>query len=116
MSVSVAGLAARLEHRLHARDIDDRKLVAGCAFAAESGLGAVLCRPEHVPLAADQLGGSGVQVVTALGFDDASSPLLSPVDLAREANELIGQGATEVALVAAPARFRTPAWTWWRIR
>lgn len=108
------GPAARLEHRLHGPEIDDRGLVAWCAFAADAALAAVLCRPEHIPLAANQLTGSAVDVVTALGFHDPSSPLRQPPDLAREANKLIGKGASEVALIAAPGTWWTPASTcWW---
>lgn len=100
--VSVADLAARLEHRLHGPHIDDRALVAGCAVAVDSGLAAVLCRPEQVALAAAQVAGSELQVVTALGFHEPASPLRQPADLAREAQDLIGQGASDVALIAAP--------------
>ncbi|HEV7196919.1 MAG TPA: hypothetical protein VGN19_13360 [Pedococcus sp.] len=95
-------MAARLEHRLHQPQVGPTELSRGCTFAAESGLAAVLCRPEHVPAAAERLAGSEVDVVTVLGFHDPRSPRRSPQELAREADELTAQGATELALVATP--------------
>ena len=101
-TVTVQSLAARLEHRLHWEELDQEQLASGCAFAVESGLAAVLCRPEHVALAAGHVAGSGVDVVTALGFHDTSSPQRVPAALADEAALLASQGADEVSLIAAP--------------
>lgn len=102
-TLTVEGVAARLEHRLHWADNDQEQLAAGCAFAVESRLAAVLCRPEHVGLAAGHVADSEVDVVTALGFHDPASPKHSPDELAAEAAELTAEGAAEVALIAAPA-------------
>lgn len=99
--LTVAALAARLEHRLHEPEIGRRELVAGCALAAKSGLAAVLCRPEHVLLAAKELAGTPVDVVTALGFHQAGTPPTT-TELAQEAADLTSLGATEVALIAHP--------------
>jgi deoxyribose-phosphate aldolase len=100
--LTVPGLAARLEHRLHQPQTGPAELAGGCTLAAEAGLAAVLCRPEHVPEAAGRLAGTDVDVVTILGFHDPCSPRRSPPELAREAEELTAQGATELALVATP--------------
>lgn len=101
-TVTVADVAARLEHRLHWAEVGQEQLAAGCAFAAESGLAAVLCRPEHVAAAGGHPAGAEVDVVTALGFHDPASPRHSPADLAEEAAELTAAGAAEVSLIAAP--------------
>lgn len=100
--LTVRGVAARLEHRLHHAQVGPEELARGCTLARESGLAAVLCRPEHVPYAAHQLAGSEVDLVTILGFHDPSSARRSPEELAQEADELSAQGATELALVATP--------------
>jgi deoxyribose-phosphate aldolase len=99
---TVRSLAARLEHRLHWKDVDEEQLASGCRFALDHGLAVVLCRPEHVTRAANHLAGSSVGVVTALGFHDASSQRQPPTVLAEEAALLAEQGADEVSLVAAP--------------
>lgn len=100
--LTVRGVAARLEHRLHHAHVGPAELERGCTLAGELGLAAVLCRPEHVPHAAQRLAGSEVDVVTILGFHDPRSARRSPQELAQEADELSAQGATELALVATP--------------
>jgi deoxyribose-phosphate aldolase len=94
-------LAASLEHRLYGLEVDQGQLKRGCDYAGEVGLGAVLCRPEHVATAARRLAGTGVAAVTALAFHDATRQQ-DPADLAAEALELVSAGAAEVALIVAP--------------
>ena len=94
-------LAASLEHRLYGLEVDQGQLKRGCDYAGEVGLGAGLCRPEHVATAARRLTGTGVAAVTALAFHD-STRQQDPADLAVEALELICAGASEVALIVAP--------------
>jgi deoxyribose-phosphate aldolase len=101
--LNLGNIAGRLEHRLQWDEVDARQLAEGCAFAGAAGLSAVLCRPEHVALAARELERSPVMVVTALGFHDPGSPRRSPSELAKEAGELTDRGANQVALIAAPA-------------
>src|SRR6476661_4093813 len=100
--VTADSVAAALEHRLHRPDIDQGQLRRGCDYAAEMGLAAVLCRPEHVATAARRLTGSGTAVVTAVAFHDSTVRHHDPVDLAAEALGLVDAGASEVALVVAP--------------
>lgn len=100
--VTPESLAAALEHRLHGPDIDQGALRRGCDYAAEAGLAAVLCRPEHIPTAARRLGGSSTAAVTALAFHDRAPQPHDPSDLAAETRELLSAGASEIALVLAP--------------
>jgi deoxyribose-phosphate aldolase len=99
--VTRESLAGALEHRLYGPEVDQGQLRRGCDYAAEAGLAAVLCRPEHVARAARRLTGTGVAAVTALAFHDATRQQ-DPADLAGEALELVAAGAAEVALVVAP--------------
>lgn len=99
--VTTESLAAALELRLHWPEVDEGQLRRGCDYAADAGLAAVLCRPEHVATAARRLLGSGIGAVTALSFHDATRHQ-DPADLAAEARELVSAGAAEVALIVAP--------------
>jgi deoxyribose-phosphate aldolase len=100
--VTPDSVAAALEHRLHGPDVDQGQLRRGCDYAAEMGLAAVLCRPEHVATAARRLTGSGTATVTAVAFHDSTVRHHDPVDLAAEALGLVEAGASEVALIVAP--------------
>jgi deoxyribose-phosphate aldolase len=99
--VSRETVAGALEHRLFGPEVDRVRVEQGCDYAADAGLAAVVCRPEHVSLAARRLLGSSTATVTALAFHDNAS-LHSPADLAAEARELVAAGASDVALVVAP--------------
>lgn len=99
--VTVASIAARLEHRLHWPDVDSEDLARGCDYAVGAGLAAVLCRPEHIAAAARQVAGTTTAAVTALAFHDPSRPQ-APAELAAEAVDLVSAGASEVALIVAP--------------
>jgi deoxyribose-phosphate aldolase len=100
--VDTDSIAAALEHRLYPAEVDRGGVRRGCDYAAEVGLAAVLCRPEHVAIAARRLTGSGIPTVTALAFQDAQPQRREPADLAAEAVELMSAGASEVALSVAP--------------
>jgi deoxyribose-phosphate aldolase len=99
--VSRESIADALEHRLFGPDVDLGQLNRGCDYAAEAGLAAVLCRPEHVTRAARRLLGSGTATVAPLAFD-APNRQQDPVTLAAEAREMVSAGASEVSLMVAP--------------
>ncbi|KRF22692.1 hypothetical protein ASG95_08940 [Phycicoccus sp. Soil803] len=99
--VSRETVAGALEHRLFGPEVDRGRFQRGCDYAADAGLAAVVCRPEHVSIAARRLLGSSTATVTTLGFHDTTR-LQDPADLAAEALELVAAGASEVALVVAP--------------
>lgn len=102
--VTPKSLAAALEHRLHTPDIDQGALQRGCDYAAEAGLATVLCRPDHIAIAARQLTDTGTAAVTALAFHDSAPQPHDPGELAAETLELLSAGASEVALIIAPGR------------
>lgn len=99
--VSRESIADALEHRLFGPEIDLGQLSRGCDYAAEVGLAAVLCRPEHVARAARRLLGSSTATVAPLAFDDPTRQQ-DPATLAAEACELVSAGASEVSLMVAP--------------
>ncbi|MDR6862024.1 hypothetical protein [Phycicoccus sp. 3266] len=102
VELTLEDFAGRLEHRLHWADITEEEFRDGCAYAAQHGISAVLCRPEQVELATSALAGSGVRVVTGLAFHDPNAPVRSQGDLATEAARMVELGAHEVSLLAAP--------------
>lgn len=99
--LTVAGLAARLEHRLHAPEVDDDAIRRGCAYAVEVGMPVVLCRPEHVEVAAQATAGTPVQVGTALAFHQLpATPPRSADSYAEEAATYVSWGASDIGLIA----------------
>lgn len=99
--LTVAGLAARLEHRLHLPNVDEDETRTGCAYAIEVGMPTVLCRPEHIRFAAEATAGTEVKVATALGFHEAGTPVTrSPQSYAKEATAYVQAGADQVGLLA----------------
>ena len=105
--LTVAQLAGMLEHRLHWDHLNEDEFVAGCHYAADAGLAAVLCRPEQVPLASRALADATPRIVTALGYHDRDAPSRSLNTLTSEALELADQGADELCLIGAPGRVLT---------
>lgn len=99
--VSRESIAEALEHPLFGPDVSLGQLNRGCDFAAEAGLAAVLCRPEHVTRAARRLLGSSTATVAPLAFD-APTRQQDPATLAAEARQLVSAGASEVSLMVAP--------------
>jgi deoxyribose-phosphate aldolase len=99
--VTRESLADALEHRLYGAHVDQGEVRRGCDYAAEVGVAAVLCRPEHVAIAARRLLGSGTATVTPLALHDAALQR-DPAALAREALELVAAGADQVALTVEP--------------
>src|SRR3954465_15056386 len=102
--LTLAQVAESLDHRLHLPEVDEDALKAGCRFAVKRGLAAVTCRPEHVPVAAEHLAGSGVDVVTGLGWSDLCNAPVSERAWVEEASRLSAAGATELAVVGTGPR------------
>lgn len=103
-------LAGMLEYRLH-RVADLDRVVAGCASAAQVGVAAVTCRPEHVAVAADQLRGSGVGVSSAVEFHDVPGLPLRADAVIGQAQQLAQAGATDVAIMADAGRAAGSFWS-----
>lgn len=102
--LGVAEFAAHLEHRLYLLPLTPEATRRGCADAVREGFAAVICRPERVADAARNLAGSGVPVVSAVGWNHPDSAALDSMSMLEEASMLAGEGANEVALVATRAR------------
>ncbi|WP_156400022.1 hypothetical protein [Phycicoccus sp. Soil748] len=102
--ISAAELATRLDKRLYASGITDSAVHQGCVAAVRQGVAAVITRPEHLELASDVLRGSGVGLATAIRWHGRDDELLVVDDVVKEAESLVGSGATEVAYIITPAR------------
>lgn len=102
--VSVAELATYLDKRLYSPDIDEQGVREGCHQAVRQGVATAVTRPEHLRAASAVLRGTGVGLVTALGWHGCDDDRLTVDAVQAEAEELVGLGATEVAYVVSSAR------------
>jgi deoxyribose-phosphate aldolase len=101
--LSLDALAGLIDYRLHVlTDLDE--VLAGAVQARQWGVAAVTCRPEHVAPVAAELAGSDLGVVSAVEFHDAPRLPLRPAALVEEGLRLAEAGATDVGLIADPAR------------
>ncbi|MGO4664528.1 hypothetical protein AB4Z14_21935 [Terrabacter sp. 2TAF16] len=107
--LTLAQVAGRLDHRLHLPGIGIPELKAGCQLAVDHHLAAVTCRTEHVGVAAAHLAGTGVPVVTAIGFSDPRSAPVNEAAYVEEAQILADSGATELGVIASAARLAAGA-------
>ena len=103
-AMSVADVAAHIEHRLYLLPDFPGATWQACVDAAQAGFAAVICRPEKVASASRALSGTAVAVATAVGWDSPHTEILDTDGLICEALVLAGQGADEVALMATKAR------------
>ncbi len=97
-------LARTLEHRLYLGEPSPASVAAGCEEAVGRGLAAVICRPEHVEVAAAAVAGSAVAVVTALAWHRDEYGPLATDDLLTEADDLARAGATDLAVAVTGRR------------
>ncbi|GAB3888736.1 hypothetical protein GCM10028802_41490 [Terrabacter terrigena] len=104
--MTVAEFAQGLDLGMHFSHVDGADLDEGCRLALERGLAAVTCRPDQLPMAARQLAGSAVSVVSGLSFHARREAPICGAGWRREARALSGQGATELAVIATPERLR----------
>ncbi|WP_457255983.1 hypothetical protein [Pedococcus sp. P5_B7] len=102
--LSVADLAAHLDHRLYQQRAFPGATKQGCADAVQAGFAAVICRPERVAEAARELAGTAVAVATAVCWDTPDTTHLDTDSMLSQALTLAGHGANEVALVATKER------------
>lgn len=99
-NLSVADVAARLEHRLYLSEPTGQSIRDGCAFAVRNGLSSVIARPEVVPTVGLQVAGTSVGVVTIPGWRDDDVEPLATRSLLAEARRLTAWGATDLGMVA----------------
>lgn len=105
--LTVTQLAGLLEYRLHWPHLNADEFVAGCQYAAKTGLAAVLCRPEQVPEASQVLADAKTKIVTVLDHHDANGHPHDLDALTDQALALTDQGVDELGLAAAPGRVTT---------
>lgn len=102
--LAVADVAAVVEHRVYAPNAGHAEVVFACSEAIDAGVPILLCRPEHVFVAAEALAGTQVRVGSAVDFHTAGLAALSGPALAAAAEQLAEDGATELGLVAGVER------------
>ena len=95
-SLSVQGLAARIDHTQLHPDATDADIETVCQEAREHQFASVCISPSRVPLASELLDGTGVAVCTVIGFPHGAN---QPSTKAHEANQAISDGATELDMV-----------------
>ena len=103
-TMSVADVAAHLDHRLYGQPDVPGATGQGCADAALAGCAAVICRPESVASASQALSGTAVAVATAVCWDSPDTEVLDTPSMISQALVLTDQGANEMALVATKER------------
>lgn len=91
-----ARLAALIDHTLLKPEATPQQIAQLCAEAREHRFAAVCVNPVYVPLAADLLAGSGIEVATVVGFPLGATPTAVKVF---ETLQAIQDGATEIDMV-----------------
>ncbi|HHP7238596.1 deoxyribose-phosphate aldolase [Longibacter sp.] len=105
-SLSVQGLAARIDHTQLRPEATDADIEATCHEAIDHQFASVCIAPSNVPLANELLDGSGVAVCTVIGFPHGAN---QPSTKAHEARQAIQDGATELDMVLNIGALRSGA-------
>ena len=95
-------VAATIDHAVLKPFYTEKDVVEGCALGREENVASVCVRPTDVPLAKEQLDGSGVAVSMVVGFPHGSN---RPEVKALEAKLAIQDGATELDMVMNIGQF-----------
>lgn len=93
---SARTLAGRIEHSVLAPEAGQADVESGCAVAREWGVRSVVVKPVHVALARGLMEGSGIRVVSVIGFPHGNS---TPEVKASEVSAAVRDGADEVDVV-----------------
>jgi deoxyribose-phosphate aldolase len=88
-----ADIAGTIEHSVMNPDTKAEQIVKACKEARDLRMANVCVSPYYVPLAAEQLRGSGVKVCTAVGFPHGAASTAAKV---AEAKEAVKNGAEEL--------------------
>jgi deoxyribose-phosphate aldolase len=94
--ISARTLARRIEHSVLAPEAGQADVESGCTVARERGVRSVVVKPVHVALARRLLEGSGIRVVSVIGFPHGNS---TPAVKASEVSAAVRDGADEVDVV-----------------
>jgi deoxyribose-phosphate aldolase len=105
-SLSVRGLAARIDHTQLRPEATDADIEAVCNEALEHQFASVCIAPSYVSLAAELLDASGVDVCTVIGFPHGAN---KPSTKAHEARQAIEDGALELDMVLNIGALRSGA-------
>ena len=97
MKYTYEQLASMIDHSLLHPTMTEKHLREGCELAARYKVVSVCIKPYAVPLAAELLKGTGVEVGTVIGFPHGSNPTEIKV---AETKLTCQQGATEIDVVA----------------
>lgn len=103
-SLSVQGLAARIDHTQLRPDATDTDIETTCREALEHRFAAVCIAPVHVPLASELLEDSGISVCTVIGFPHGANHSSTK---AYEARQAIRDGAVELDMVLSIGELRS---------
>ena len=106
---SVLDLARMIDHSLLHPTMTDAQLRDGLAVARRCACATACVKPYAVPLAAAALAGSGVAVCSVVGFPHGNS---HPETIIAEAVRAIGEGATEIDMVANAGKVLGGDWTY----
>lgn len=100
--ITVAEIAATIDHSLLRPDITVPELIEGCALARQYHCVSVCVRPSDLPIVTRELEGSGVLVTTVAAFPHGTATTESKI---YETIDAIEKGAVEVDVVMNYARF-----------
>jgi deoxyribose-phosphate aldolase len=101
--LTVAQVAAMIDHSLLRPELTLDDVAAGCAIAAEHHVMSVCCKPADVVHAGRMLAGTAVKVGTVVGFPHGSSATETKVF---EAERALDAGARELDMVINIGRLR----------
>ena len=105
-TLSVQGLAARIDHTQLRPEATDADIEAVCKEAREHQFASACIAPSFVPLASELLGETGVAVCTVIGFPHGAN---QPETKAFEAEQAIQDGAVELDMVLNIGALRSGA-------
>ena len=105
------GIAPLIDHTLLRADATEAQIKQLCREAAEYSFASVCIHPYYVPLAADLLQGTGVDVCTVVGFPLGANRSETK---AAEAAQAVTDGATEIDMVINVGALKSARYDWVR--
>jgi len=108
-NVTVLELARMIDHSLLHPTMTDAQLRDGLATARRCSCATACVKPYAVPMSAAALAGSDVGVCAVVGFPHGNS---HSELIAAEAARAIGEGATEIDMVANAGKVLGGDWAW----
>jgi deoxyribose-phosphate aldolase len=102
-----ASIAKLIDHALLHPTLTTAQLIEGCQLARQLNVASVCIKPYAVPLAVEQLAGSGVAVCTVIGFPHGSN---SSENKRFEAEQALSAGATELDMVVNVGKVLEEDW------